>query len=169
MWASPARVGPQAQATNRLRVAVPPLWAKHDRTPLAWCARSRGKPPQSSQTPEEGMTCYIRGSMNRHHLWSQSPQSSAQRRALQPSATHCCSHSPGNTCALPLPLPKSPGTTYTCLRVAAIFQYPATRSSLCHLPADSHHCQGPRNQALDISPAHCLHLPGSRHSTLSRG
>ena len=74
-------------------------------------------------------------------------------------------HSTGNTPALLLPLPDTLGTTYTCL-ITVTSQCPATRSSLCHLPMGPCHCQGPSNQALTTSPAHCLHLPGSMHSTL---
>ena len=99
------------------------------------------------------------------HRWPQAPQMSAKKRELQPSTTHCCSHSPGNTPALLLPLPHIPGTTYTCL-ITVTSQGPATRSSLHHLPTGSCHCQGPSKQALATSPAHFLYLPGSTHSTL---
>ena len=113
------------------------------------------------------------GSVNRHHLQPQSPLSSPQKWALHPSIT-CCPHSPGNIHALLLPLPKALSTAYTCLRVTATSQSPATRSSLCHLSAGSHHCQGPNNQALATSPAHCLNLLVRRHrpyngTCLSRG
>ena len=43
-------------------------------------------------------------------------------------------------------------------------QGPAIRSRLHHLPMGPGHCQGLSNQALDTSPAHCLHLPGSNCS-----
>ena len=90
-----------------------------------------------------------------------SPQGSAQRRALQTSTTHCCSHIPGNTPVLLLPLLNVLGAAYS--KVTATFQGPATRSSLCHLPIGPCHYQGPSNQVLATSPAHCLHLPGSTH------
>ena len=108
------------------------------------------------------------GSLNRHHVRPQSPQRSAHRRATQPSTIHCCSHSPENTHTLLLPLPNAPGTTYTCLRITATSQSPATRSRLCHFPTCPCHSQGPRNQALATGPDHCLHVPGSMRNTLSR-
>ena len=90
--------------------------------------------------------------------------------------THCCSHTPGNAHILPLPLPNALGAAYTFLNLAATSHSSAatshsaaTRRSLCNLPMGPCHCQGPSNQALATSPAHCLHLPGSMHSTLSRG
>ena len=98
--------------------------------------------------------------MNSYHLWPQSSQRSAKRRALQP-ITCCYSHSPGKTHDLLLPLPNAPGAAYICLRVTAASQGPATRSSLHHLPVDPCYCQGPSNLALAASPAHCLHLSGS--------
>ena len=100
--------------------------------------------------------------MNSHHLWPQSPERSAQRKALQLSTTHCCSHSPRNTHTLLLPLPNVLGNTYTCLRITVTSQGPATRKSLCHLPAGACHYQEPSKQALATSPAHCFHLPGSK-------
>ena len=48
--------------------------------------------------------------MNGLHLRSQSPQGLAKKKkkkALQPSITRCCSHPPGNTPALQLPLPNA--------------------------------------------------------------
>ena len=102
-----------------------------------------------------------RGSMNRYHLQPQLPQGSVRRWALQPSATHCCSHSSGNAHALLLPLPNGVGTAYTCMRVTATSQGPVTRSSLCHLPTGPCYCQVPSSQAVAASPAHCLHLLGS--------
>ena len=48
-----------------------------------------------------GMACYHEGWLNRHHLRLQSPQ----RRALHLNTTCCCSHSPGNSHTLLLPLP----------------------------------------------------------------
>ena len=53
----------------------------------------------------------------------------AKKRALQPSTTPCCSHSPGNTPALLLPMPNTLGTAYICLIIVAS-QDPATRNSL---------------------------------------
>ena len=97
------------------------------------------------------------GILIRHHLWPQKPQGTPQRRAVQPSTTPCCSHSPAHI--LLLPLPKTLGTTYTCLRVTS--QHPETRSNLCQLPTSSCHCQGTSSQELATGPAHCLHLPGS--------
>ena len=135
--------------------------------PLAWSTGSGDKPQQSSQTTEGDVACHHQGPVNREHLRPQSPQTSAKKRALQPSTTCCCSHSPGNTPALLQPLPKTPGATYTCLTTVTS-QGPATRRSLHHLPAGPCHCQGPSNQALATRPAHC-HLPGSMCSTLSRG
>ena len=82
---------------------------------------------------------------------------------MQLSTTCSISHSPGN--AHVLPLPNALGTTYTCFKVTATSQSPATRSSLHHLPMGHCHCQGPRNQALATRHAYCLHLPGSIHST----
>ena len=99
----------------------------------------RGKSLQLSQTPEVGMVQHHYGSVNRHHLWPQSPQKSAQKRALLLSTSSCCSHFPGNTHTLLLPLPNALGTTYSCLRVAATSQGLATRSSLSHFPAGSCH------------------------------
>jgi len=107
--------------------------------------------------------------MNRYHLQPHSYQRSAHRRALQLNTTHCCSHFPGNVYTLLLPLPNALGSAYTCLRVTANSQGPATRRSLCHLPAGPYHCQGASNQALATSLAHCLQLLGRNHSTLSRG
>ena len=51
----------------------------------------------------------------------------------QPSTIHCCF--PGNKHALQLPLPKALGTAYSCLKVTATSQGPATKSSLCHFRA----------------------------------
>ena len=59
---------------------------------------------------------------------SWSHQRLAKKRELQPSTTHCCSHSPGNTPALKLPM------------LTITSQGPATRSSLSHLPAGPCHC-----------------------------
>ena len=67
--------------------------------------------------------------------------------------------------SLPLPLSNAPGAAYTCLRVTATSQDPATRSSLCHLPMGPCHCQRSSNQALATSHAH---LPESTFNTLSR-
>lgn len=117
------------------------------RASLVWAMGGRGKLPQPSQTPEVGIVCHYQGSVNRHHLWPQSPQGLPQRRALQQSINCCCSHTSGNAQALLLPQPKAPG--------------PATRSSLCHLLRGPHHCQRPSNQAWATGPANCLHLPGS--------
>ena len=92
---------------------------------------SRSKPPLSAQTLGVGTARHYQGSMNSHHLKSQSPQGLLLRRALQPNTTHC-PHSPGNIHTLLLPLLKALGTAYTSLRVTATSQGPATRSSLCH-------------------------------------
>ena len=133
---------------------------------LAWTIGGVGKPLQVSLTPEVGVACHHYESMKRHHLQPQSPQRSAQRRALQPSTTRCCSHSPGNTYTLLLPLPNTLGT---CLKLTATSQGPETRSSLHHLPVGPCYCQGPSNQALATILAHCPHLPWSTRSTPSRG
>ena len=117
---------------------------KHNGAPLASSISGRGKPPQSSQ-------------------------SSAQRRALQLSTTCCCSYSTGNTPAWLPPLLNALGAAYTCLSVTATSQDPANRSSLHHLLVGPCHCQGPCNQALATTPAHCLHFPGRMNGTLSRG
>ena len=68
------------------------------------------------------MTCHHWGPVSELHLQPQSPQVSAKKtktktkqktkqqqkkRALQPSTTHCCSHPPGNTPTLQLPLPNT--------------------------------------------------------------
>ena len=103
------------------------------------------------------------GSVSRHHLGPRHLRS--KNRALQPSTTCCCSHSPGNIPILLLPLPNVPGTTYTCLTTVTS-QGPATRSTLLHLPMGPCRCQGPSNQALAATLAHCLHLPGNTHRTL---
>ena len=100
--------------------------------------------------------------MNRHHLWPQSPLGSPKRRALQPSTTYC-PHSPENAHVLLLLLPKALGTAYTSPRVTATSQSSASLIILHHLPIGPRHCQGPSNQALAISPAHCLPLPGRKH------
>ena len=52
-----------------------------------------------------------------------------KKRALHPSTIHFCSHSPGNTPALLLPMPNTLGTAYICLIIVAS-QDPATRNSL---------------------------------------
>lgn len=137
---------------------VPPAQAKHDRVLLVWSTGSRGKPPVIYES-RGGHACYHEGSMNRHHLQPQSPQRSAQRGALQPSTTRCCSHCPGNTHALMLPLTNVSGTIQNFLKLTATSQGPATRSSLHHLPVGPCHCQRPSNQALATSPAHCLPPP----------
>ena len=82
----------------------------------------------------------------------QSPQRLIQRGAQQLRFTCSCSHSPGNTHTLLLPLPSTQGTTYTYLRVTATSQGHEIRSSLCHLPVGRHNCQGPRNQAMLLAP-----------------
>ena len=76
---------------------------------------------------------------------------------------HCCSHSPGNAHAWLLPPPNALSVAYTCLRVAATYKGPETRSSLYHLSGGAHYCQGPSNQALATRPARCLHLTRSMH------
>ena len=63
---------------------------------LVWSTGDKDKPPQLSMTAEVSMACHNQGSVNKHLLHAQSPQRSALRRALQPSTTHCCSHSHGN-------------------------------------------------------------------------
>ena len=127
----------------QLLVAVPPAQAKHDRVLLVWSTGSRGKPPVIYES-RGGHACYHEGSMNRHHLQPQSPQRSAQRRALQPSTTCCCFHSRGNARVLFLLLPNALSSTYKCLRVTAISQGPATRTSLFYLLLGSFHFQGPQ-------------------------
>ena len=67
--------------------------------------------------------------MNRLHVQPQSPQRLA-KKALKQSTTCCCSHYPGNTPNLQIPLPNGPGSTHTCL-ITVPSQGPATRSSLC--------------------------------------
>ena len=101
---------------------------------LVWPTSGGGKPPQPSQTPELDVACHHEGSRNRHHWQPRSPQRSAQRKALQPSTTCCCSQSPGDAHTLLLPLPSVPGATYTWLRVTITCHGPAMRSILCHLP-----------------------------------
>ena len=106
---------------------APLVWAKGrgrvkcNVEPLARSTDRRAKPQKSSQKPE--------GSVNRLHLWAQSPQRSVERWALQPSTNCCCSYSPGNTPTLLLPLPNTPGSIHTFL-ITAISHNPATRSSL---------------------------------------
>ena len=46
-----------------------------------------------------------------------------------------------------------------CLTVTVTSQGPATTSCLRHLPVGPCHCQGPSNQDLAPSPAHCLSPP----------
>ena len=93
--------------------------------------------------------------MNRYYLQAQAPQGLSQRRVLQPSTTHCYSHSPGNVYTLLLPLPKALGIAYTSLNVTATSlgqqpgkaciaslpvltlsraQHPGTSYKLCPLP-----------------------------------
>ena len=81
-----------------LQVVAPPALAKHNRGPLGWSIQAVGSSQQD---------------INSHHMWPQS----TQKRPLQPSTTCCCSHSPVNAHALPLPLPRALGTTSTSLRV----------------------------------------------------
>ena len=144
------------------------MGAKCNVVPLAWSIGSRDKLQWLSQMPEVGKAHHHKGSVNRHHLRAQSPQRSAKRKALQLSSTHC-SLSPGNAHTLLLPLPNALGAAYTCLKITATSQCPATRSSLHHLPSCPCLFQGPSNQALATSPTHCLHLPGSICSALLRG
>ena len=121
--------------------------------PLVWTTGSRSKLPQPSQILEVGMALHHEGSMNWHVLWPQSPQGIPQRRALQLSNTHCCSHSPGNAHTLLLPLPKAlctsfgslplpralqPGTACTTSPwVLATIKGPATKHWLQALPIAS--------------------------------
>ena len=140
-------------------------YTKSNAGPLAWSPGGRGKLQQRSQTPDVGMATTTRGSGNRYHLCPQSPQRLAQRRRLQLSTTCCCSHSPENVHTLLLPLSNTPGTSHTCLKITVTSQGPATRRGLCHLHTGPCNCQGPSNQALATSPAHCLYLFGSSCST----
>lgn len=87
--------------------SVPLMWAKGDRVPLALPTGGRGKHSKPSHTPEEGVAHHHEGPVNKHHLWLQSPQGTLQRRVLQPSSTHICSHAPGNAHDLLLPLSKA--------------------------------------------------------------
>ena len=103
------------------------------------------------------------GAVNRYHLQPQAPHWWAKKRALRASTTRCGSHLSGNTPTLQLPLPNAPGTTYTCL-ITITSQAPVTRSSLHHLLMGPCCCQVSSNQALAISPANCLHLPGSTYT-----
>ena len=70
---------------------------------------------------------------------------------------------PRNAHALLLPLQKSPGSTYTYLRITASSQGPATRTSLYQLPAGPHNCQVNSYWQLATGTAHHFHLPGSMH------
>ena len=112
------------------------VWSKGSRGPKCYSAPlvgstgGRNKPQQSSQKPKRGVACHNYGSMNRVHLWPQSPQRSAIKRAPQLSTTCCCSHPPGNAPTLQLPLPNAPSCAHTCL-ITVISEDPTTRSSLC--------------------------------------
>ena len=131
--------------------------------PLTWATGGGGKLPQPSQTSEMILAHTSRG------LWTGNICSPNHLKVphrgghCSQSTMHYCFHSPGNAHILLLPLRNILGSTYTCLRITATFQGPVSRSSLCHLPAGPHYCQGPRNQALATSPAHCLYLPRSTH------
>ena len=131
---------------------------------LAWSTGGGGKPPLLSLTLEMVMACFQYGSQNNHLLWFQPPQ----RRALQSNTSCHCSHSPRNSCTLLLLLPNALVTLMICLELITTSQGSATRSSLCHLPAGPWYCQEPSNQALTMSPTHCLLLPGNTLSTLLR-
>ena len=85
----------------KLRVAALPVQAKDDVMIPTWSTGGGGNltgnliTRQLSLTPEVDVVCHYYGSVNRHCLQPQSTSRSAQRRALQPGTTHCCSHSPG--------------------------------------------------------------------------
>ena len=120
-------------------------------TTCSWAMGSRVKLPHLSQVPEVGVAHHHSGFMKRHHLWCHSPWRMLQRRVFQQSTTHCCSHFPGNTHALLLPLPNVLGASYNTLRVTEASQGPATRSSLWYVLATPGHSQGPLSRAWVLS------------------
>ena len=144
MWRQPERAGEPGPTAERVQEEA---WGRgwdHHRN-IFLCSRDLG---------QWGASCM-------GYRWQVKTTAAQLRRTLQPSATHF-PHSPGNAHTTPLLLSKVLGTTYTSLRVTATSEGLTTRRSLCpHLLGDPCHCQGPRNQALDTSPAHCLHIPGS--------
>ena len=102
------------------------------------------------------------GSLNRQHLWFQSPQ----RTALQFNTSCCCSHSHGNSCTLLLLLSNALVTLKLCLELITASQGPATRSNLRHLPSGPWCFWEPNDQALTLGPTHCLLLPENTLSIL---
>ena len=100
--------------------------------PLAQSIGGRDRLQQSSQKPEGGVVYHQWGACE----WAPAvtPVTSRvgkkeKKRALQPSTIGYCSHSPGNTSILQLPLPKGLGGTQTLVTVPS--QDPTTRSNWC--------------------------------------
>ena len=118
-------------------------------------ATGRGKPPQPSQTPEVGVACHHKGSVNRHHL---QPQINAGDATEEGTATerHPLLLSLLWECTCPaVATAKSSGYQLHLPEGHCNQQQPAPPPHRSSLMARAQH------QALTTGPAHCLHLSGS--------
>ena len=93
--------------------SAPPAWDRWDRVLLMWSEDGGGKPPKLSLIPEVGVAHCDWGYLNKIHLQPQPPQRAPQRKISQQHNNCCCSHSPGSTPALLLPLPNTLGSAKT--------------------------------------------------------
>ena len=137
------------------------------RAPLPLAIGGEGKLLQASHTPEVGMARHHQGSMNQHDLWA--PVTSEVTAGEDTETEPLTALSPLLNLHAPLlSLLKALGATYTSLRITDChFPGPCHQKQPAPPPTGPCHCQEPSNQALPTSPAHGLHLPGSKHRLCS--